>query len=116
MMMIFDTLGGLLEGVEMSSSSTGGMGLDSMMMGGWGEIGEILSIGNFQLVVGIYMIEICYLLAYLVSGIDNGEGDLVARRELAGYNILIGITVYTLTVLATYFIFSPMVGTLISAA
>ena len=113
MMMIFYTLGGMMEGIKITEGSTGGAGLSNLMMGGWGEIGQIISIGFFQLVVGIYIIEICYLLAFLVSGIDNGQGDLISRRQLAGYNILIGLFVYIFTILTTYFIFVPMVSVLV---
>jgi len=114
MMMIFSTLKTLMGGLKLTETGTmGGMGLNNLMLGGWGEIGEILSIGVFQIVVGVYIIEICYLLAYLVSGIDYGEGDLIARRDLAGWNILIGMLVYIFSVLITYFIFAPMVGVLV---
>ncbi len=114
MMMIFKTLGELMGTLEITEGNTvGGMGLQNLMIGSWGTVGNILTIGVFQIIVGVYMIEIGYLLAYLVSGIDNGQGDLIGRRELAGYNILIGLAVYTLTVLVTYFIFAPMVGVLV---
>lgn len=112
MMMIFGTLKELFKGIEITET-TGGLGLSNLMLGGWGEIGEILSIGIFQITVGIYVLEICYLLAYLVSGIDYGQGDLIARRDLAGWNILIGMLVYIFSVMITYFIFAPMVGMLI---
>lgn len=113
MMMIFNTLGGLMQGLELTEGGAAGMGMSNLLIGSWGNVGAVISVGVFQIVVGLYMIEVGYLLAYLVSGIENGEGDIIARRELAGWNILIGLLVYSFTIMVTYFIFAPMVGTLI---
>lgn len=114
MMMIFNTLGGMMRNINLTEGGATGMGMSNLMIGSWGNVESVISVGVFQIVVGLYMIEVGYLLAYLVSGIENGEGDLIARRELAGWNILIGLLVYTFTIIITYFIFAPMVGVLIT--
>jgi len=116
MMTIFFSLGQIVTTMELGSGNDmgmGGIGLNNMLMGGWGKVGEMVSIGVFQIVVGIYVIEICYLISFLVSGIDTGPGDIIGRRQLAGWTLLIGLLVYTFSVLMTYFTFAPMVNLLI---
>lgn len=114
MMIIFASLGETVSTLDIGDAGTGIGGLNNIMMGGWGKIGEIISVGTFQIVVGIYMIEICYLLSYLISGVDNGPGDTIGRRELVGWTLLIGLFVYTFSVLVTYFMFAPMVTILVT--
>ncbi len=115
MMMIFSSLGATLETLKISGTGgVGGLGLDNIMIGGWGKMGAITSIGIFQLVVGIYMLEISYLLSFLISGIDNGPGDVIIRRELAGWTILIGLIIYTLSVLSTYSMFVPLISVILT--
>ncbi len=113
MMMIFRSLKELMGTIDLSRVGGMGFGMDTLFIGTWGEIGDIITLGVFQIIVGIYMIEVSYLLAYLISGIEYGQGDALGRRELAGWNILIGLFVYTITIVVTYFIFVPMVGVLV---
>ncbi|UCG95634.1 MAG: hypothetical protein JSV92_01120 [archaeon] len=113
MMLIFDSLGRTMAQLELSGAGAGMGGLGELMIGNWGSISEIISLGGFQLVVGIYTLEVCYLLAYLVAGIESGQGDMIIRRETAGWTIMLGLGVYTISVLATYFMFIPLVSSLV---
>ncbi|MFP4115721.1 MAG: hypothetical protein ACLFTQ_00740 [Candidatus Aenigmatarchaeota archaeon] len=91
-----------------------GVGMaEGLMMGGWGSTGEMISIYVIQIVVGIYVIETAYLLSMLSSGIENGPGDKIARRNTAARIIFIGVLVFTFSLLLTYTIFGTMLQTLI---
>jgi len=114
MMLIFDALGATMSQLELTDAGVGMGGMGEMLIGNWGSVSEIISLGGFQLVVGIYTLEICYLLAYLVAGVESGQGDQIVRRETAGWTILVGLGVYTVSVLATYFMFIPMVSMLVT--
>ncbi len=116
MMLIFDALGRTMGTLDLSEGGTGaGMGgMGDLLISNWGSVSEIISLGEFQLVVGIYMLEICYLLSYLVAGIENGMGDKIERRSTAGWTIIIGLTIYSLSVIFTYFMFVPMVSMLVT--
>lgn len=114
MMLIFDALGATMSQMELTDAGVGMGGMGEMLIGNWGSVSEIISLGGFQLVVGIYTLEICYLLAYLVAGIESGQGDSIMRRETAGWTILVGLSVYTVSVMATYFMFIPLVSMLVT--
>ena len=110
MMMIFSSLQSSLSGLQTENLSSN---INVMMIGGWGGVGQTISIGVFQLVVGIYLIEVCILLSILISGIENGPGDKVGRKDYIGWSILIGLTVYTFSLLGSYFTFAPIIRNLL---
>ncbi|MBI3413686.1 MAG: hypothetical protein HY051_06455 [Candidatus Aenigmarchaeota archaeon] len=55
----------------------------------------------FQLVVGIYMIEIAGLLSYFVSKIETGEDKINFYRTLS-INMFVSLVVYVLAIVAIY--------------
>ena len=70
------------------SSKLGGFNSDSSAFGG---MINIFGIGiptfHFQIVVGIYVVQIVYILTVLASGIENGADKLGTRYEL-GKNLV----------------------------
>lgn len=113
MILIFRKLGASLKQIQAGAEVPGGVGLKGMMIGGWGAVGQIVPIFVIQIVVGIYVIETSYLLSMLSSGIQNGPGDKIARRQAAGLTIFIGLLVYSFALLLTYTLFGTMLKTLI---
>ncbi len=55
----------------------------------------------FQLVVGIYMIEVAGLLSYFVSKIETGE-DKINLYHTLSINMLISLIVYVVSILGVY--------------
>ena len=114
MMSIFQEMGAQLENIQAADGTAGvaGMGLDGLMIGGWGSMQEVFPISWFQIVVGIYVIQVSYLLSMLSSGVENGPNDKVAKRKTAAVIILIGILVYSFSMLLTWQIFGGQIEAL----
>ena len=71
---------------------------------GVGDLGALVDIFGvegiipgffFQLVVGVYVVQLTYILTKLQSGIENGE-DPVMERYLLGRNMYRGVFLYVL--------------------
>ncbi len=66
-------------------------------VGGMGDLLTIFGIGiptfHFQIVVGIYIVQIVYILTILSSGIENGADKLGERYEL-GKNLISSTLLY----------------------
>ncbi|MCD6367511.1 MAG: hypothetical protein J7L45_00320 [Candidatus Aenigmarchaeota archaeon] len=110
MMMIFSTLRESLSAIQTTEVSPN---LNVMLISGWGGVGETISIGVFQLIVGIYLIEVCILLAILINGIENGLSDKVGEKDYIGWTLLIGLIVYTFSLFGSYYTFAPMIKNLL---
>jgi hypothetical protein len=67
---------------------------------------------QFVLVVGIYLIETCFILSYFINGIENGRDD-VAFSSLMAYSLTVGFVVFTLTLAVTMMVFGPLITTLV---
>ncbi|MFH1829001.1 MAG: hypothetical protein ABH824_07105 [Nanoarchaeota archaeon] len=74
----------------------GGMGFD---------LGGLMSPFFFQLVVGLYVIEIVYVLSVLSSGINNGI-DKLSEEHTVGKNLFKSALTYAVTAFITILIFS----------
>ncbi|MFH0890201.1 MAG: hypothetical protein V1836_03630 [Candidatus Aenigmatarchaeota archaeon] len=62
----------------------------------------------FQLVVGIYMLEVAGLLSYFVSRIETGEDKINFYSTLA-LNMFISFAVYSITILIVYSTFGAQI-------
>ncbi len=89
-------------------------------VGGFGDLMSIFGIGiptfHFQIVVGIYIVQIGFILTVLANGIENGADKLGERYEL-GKNIISSTLLYcflaaTVMVLFNIFASTIMKGTL----
>jgi len=65
-------------------------------------IGKQMPFHYFQIVVGIYMVEIIYLLSYFLGELNYGD-DEVSKLFSLGKTMLIGIVIYSVVVCALYF-------------
>lgn len=57
------------------------------------KIEKVMPLTLFQLIVGIYMIEIVIIICYFLNGIKNGF-DATTRNVLIGKSLLIAIIIY----------------------
>jgi len=64
---------------------------------------EVMPPTLFQLIVGIYMIEVVTILAYFLNGIRNGF-DVTTRNVLIGKTLLGAIIFYSILVIIAIFI------------
>ncbi len=77
-------------------------------------VNKMIPIYNFQLIVGIYMIEVVTMLAMFLSRINHGEESLLKRLTI-GKMLLVATVVYSIVVLLIFSAFTsliPFVGLL----
>ena len=67
----------------------------------------------FQIVVGIYVVELIYILTVLVNGIENGS-DKLNERYLLGVNLIRSTTVYCLIAFIITVLFNLIAGVIMS--
>ena len=67
----------------------------------------------FQIVVGLYVVQILYILTVLVNGISNGADKLNERYTL-GQNLIKSTLTYVITALAVMLLFNIIAGNILS--
>ncbi|MBI2084103.1 MAG: hypothetical protein HYT70_00610 [Candidatus Aenigmarchaeota archaeon] len=72
-------------------------------------IGSILPVHAFQLIVGVYLVEIATLIAVSSSTITNGDESLLKRLNVAKI-LLYSAIVYFISLLVTYFVFTSVIS------
>jgi hypothetical protein len=84
-------------------------------LGGVGGLGFFMSMSElnitpfqFLMIVGIYMIESAFILAFFINGIQNGE-DKIGFHFLAGTILIASIIVFSISLFITLSIFTPMI-------
>ncbi len=75
-------------------------------------MGMAITPFEFIMVVGIYVIESCFLLALLLNGIERGE-DATGRKYLTGWLLITSIIVYVVSVSISSVVFTPMLSGMI---
>ena len=83
--------------------AVGGGFFDSLI-----QVNEITPVQYFQLIVGIYMIEVVAILSYFLSVIESGD-DKIMRKHNLGKMLLIATLVYVFTVVLVYSLLSSLV-------
>ncbi len=66
----------------------------------------------FQMIVGIYMLEVILLTSTFISKVESGE-DKIATYSVTSKNIFVGLIVYTLTIAFVYSIFGNQIQNLL---
>ncbi|HLC58230.1 MAG TPA: hypothetical protein VJI68_00045 [Candidatus Nanoarchaeia archaeon] len=69
----------------------------------------------FQVVVGLYVVQLAYILTVLQNGIENGN-DKINERYLLGKNITRSFLIYVVIALVVTVLFNLMVKNLLSGA
>jgi len=82
---------------KLSSQLTSFASSSSEGVGGWGEMLTIFGVGiptfYFQVIVGLYIVQIAYILTVLANGIENGADKLGERYEL-GKSLISSVVLY----------------------
>lgn len=72
-------------------------------------LGAIIPIHFFQLIVGIYLVEIVTIVAVTLSTITNGDENLLKKFTVAKILLYSGV-VYFITLLFTYYLFTSVIS------
>ena len=104
-----DTMRGLGSQVGSADTSTGniGMGLPTNFFG--------LGIPTFyfQFIVGIYVVQIIYIMTIIVNGIKNGA-DPLSERHMLGQNLIRSTVLYVVIALLVMIVFNIVAGQVLS--
>lgn len=83
--------------------------------GGLGTLTELFGEGiptyYFQIIVGVYVVEIIYILTVLSNGIQNGS-DKLSERFLLGENLIRSTMIYTIVALFVMLLFNFIASTI----
>ncbi len=71
--------------------------------------GDGLPTYYFQIVVGLYVIQVIFILSILISGIQNGT-DKLSRRSILGKNLVFGTMLYCIIASVVIIIFNMIAG------
>lgn len=77
------------------------------------DLGSGIPTFYFQLVVGIYVVQIVYILTIMANSIENGE-DKLGERYLLGKNLIRTTLLYVGIALAVLLVFQILAGEIIS--
>jgi len=103
---ILGKLGGQLTKISSQSAAAGGgMGLTTLF-------GDGLPTFYFQMIVGIYVMQITYILTIITNGIENGE-DKLNERYLLGKNMRSSAIRYVLTSAIVMLLFNIIAANII---
>jgi len=107
---IINKLSGLTTGLETGT----GTGVGSFNLG---PIAEILNIEDvipgftFQIIVGLYVVQVIWILTVLSNSVENGD-DKLSEKYALGKNLIKGTMLYVIVVLIGVIIFNMLVSSL----
>lgn len=87
--------------------STGGSLLDMF--------GQGLPTFQFQIIVGVYVVQLAYILTVISNGIENGN-DKVTEQYLLGQNIKKSVVLYSILTFFVTLLFTVLAGSILSGA
>jgi hypothetical protein len=79
-----------------------------------GMFGTGISSYYFQIMVGLYVVQITYILSVLLNGIENGS-DKLSERYLLGNNLVKTTITYVIITLCIAILFNIVAGTILSS-
>ncbi len=105
--MVVTIIGGLSESMAGFGS---GEGVDTMGLGGMASLGvfelkDVIPSYFFQIVVGVYVVELIYILSVLANGVENGN-DKLSEQNSIGKNMIIGTVLYILITVVVSIVFN----------
>ena len=103
---IIANLGPLLGGVD-GGSNASGFGIDVSILEGIFPIDSLIPSFYFQLIVGLYVVEITYILTVLANGVENGV-DKLNEESLLSKNLYRSMLLYIAVTLITTLVLSMM--------
>ena len=99
-------------GVQLKAITAEGVGQQAGLTG---LFGDGIPTYYFQIVIGIYVVQIVYILTIFVNGIENGSDKLNERYEL-GKNLINGTLLYCFISLAVMLIFNMVASQILTSS
>ncbi|PIO00177.1 hypothetical protein COT72_03375 [archaeon CG10_big_fil_rev_8_21_14_0_10_43_11] len=107
-MMILTSMNLQMEQLEsQAAASEGGFGLSSVWSIGLFNVKDAIPLTTFQLIVGIYFIEVVILMMYLASQVEFA-GDPIKQKQKVGKTLMMGTIVYTFVTLGVTILFGGL--------
>ena len=108
--MITGIIGNLSDNMKRLSQ---GVGADASGGAGMGFTGDFFGLGvptfYFQIIVGVYVVQIIAIMTILVNGIRNGS-DTLTERYMLGKNLMTSTILYVFIALVVMLIFNMVAG------
>ncbi len=104
---IVANLGPLLGDAGSSGGGVEGFGVDADLLTGIFPIKDLIPPFYFQLIVGLYLVQITYILTVLANGVENGV-DKLNEENMLGKNLYKSMLFYILVTLITTIILTVM--------
>ncbi len=111
--------------LALSQTTVGGLGREAVETEGVGggltgilnvlNIRDIIPGFQFQIVIGIFVVEVVIILTILSSGIENGLDKLVEKNRIAK-NLIIAIGLYFIISLVAILIFSVLASGIVTVS
>jgi len=108
--MVSNILGKL--GSQLGELTEGGGTPTGAGLGGF-EFGQGIPTFHFQIIVGIYVVQITYILTILANGIENGADKLNERHEI-GKNLIRSTLLYCLISAVVMVLFNIITSTILT--
>ncbi|MBL7206630.1 MAG: hypothetical protein ISS36_03460 [Candidatus Aenigmarchaeota archaeon] len=107
---VLSKLGAYLEGMGLEEAGMGGgMGLSNI----FGNMESSISPELFQMIVGIYLIEVIIILSMFVTKINHGENKILQKNSI-GRTLIIALIIYALVALVAGSLFGDMIESALS--
>ncbi len=75
--------------------------------------GEGIPTYYFQIIIGVYVVEVIYIMILLINGVESGS-DKLSERYLLGSNLIKSTLVYTVIALAITVVFNAIAASIIT--
>ena len=109
--MIISILGSLGQQIEKITERNSA---EQSAMEGFLEVfGQGIPAYHFQIIIGIYIVQIIYIMTLLINGIESGS-DKLSERYLLGTNLMRGTIVYTVIAVTITIIFNAIASSVVS--
>ncbi len=106
---ITDVLVKLGQGLSSAGLGAGAGVSDTLKVKGiFGDVDKAIPPGVFQLIVGVYLIEVVIILAIFLTKIHYGDNKII-QRNAAAKMLIISMVVYLLVSLVSSFMFSGLI-------
>jgi len=106
---ILSKLGTQLQNVTEGAATAG------QQVGLLGLFGDGIPTFYFQIIVGIYVVQITYILTILVNGIENGA-DKLNERYMLGVNMIRSTVLYCIISLIVIVLFNGITATILTSS
>jgi len=68
----------------------------------------------FQFMVGVYLIQVTFILSYLLGGIINGSDD-IENKYMLSKNLITSVITYVIVAIFCVLIFGSLTGSIVGA-